>query len=363
VTRPGRRLASALTGSRGGTENLATLSREDLITACAQQGFTHIEIAPYDLIPAGIGGELTSWIDAKAVLFEHAPLIKKLCGSLYLFARRGGDRIEPTANMAEHACLFDAVSVVVPCHNESANLENLVYRLLSLYGPYIHEIILVNDNSSDDTEAVARRIAATDSRIKLINRSMPNGVGLALKDGYRAATGRYILSMDCDFVEILTEFRGLFDAVAEGYDGAIGSRFSHNSVVINYPFAKMLFNRACHLLIKLLLIRPVRDVTNNLKLYRASIFKELTIESPHFSANLETGLKPVLAGYNLKEVPVSWVNRTPGMGKSSFYLWKVGLDYARTLYRIWKSERSTAPGLSALPKSQSASARSKDLSS
>ena len=46
--------------------------------------------------------------------------------------------------------------------------------------------------------------------------------------------------MDCDFVHILPEFRDLFDAIAAGHDGAFGSRFSHSSVLINYPLMKIL---------------------------------------------------------------------------------------------------------------------------
>jgi glycosyltransferase involved in cell wall biosynthesis len=210
--------------------------------------------------------------------------------------------------------------------------------LLQCYDQYIHEIVLVNDNSVDSTAEVAARLSAEEPRVRLINRSKPNGVGLALRDGYRAASGRYILSMDCDFIEIVSDFRALFDIVAQGYDGAIGSRFSHDSILVNYPFGKLIGNRAVHAAIKLFLI-DVRDVTNNLKLYRAKILKELEIESPHFSANLETGLKPLLAGYRVKEVPISWINRTVGMGSSSFQARKVGLDYWRTLYRIWRRQR------------------------
>ena len=55
---------------------------------------------------------------------------------------------------------------------------------------------------------------------------------------------RYILTMDCDFVLLVPELRDLFDAVADGADGAIGSRFSYESVLINYPFFKILCNRA-----------------------------------------------------------------------------------------------------------------------
>jgi hypothetical protein len=87
--------------------------------------------------------------------------------------------------------------------------------------------------------------------------------------------------MDCDFVQILPEIGELFDAVTPGRDGAIGSRFSHESVMINYPFFKTLCNRVCHLLVKL------HDISKTLKLYSAEIFKCIAIEERHFAGNAE----------------------------------------------------------------------------
>jgi dolichol-phosphate mannosyltransferase len=97
----------------------------------------------------------------------------------------------------------------------------------------------VNDNSKDHTAEVASEIARQNRGVRVINRNPPNGVGRALRDGYAAATGKYIFTMDSDFVQIVPEMRDLFDAVADGYDGAIGSRFTQESIMINYPFANI----------------------------------------------------------------------------------------------------------------------------
>jgi dolichol-phosphate mannosyltransferase len=176
--------------------------------------------------------------------------------------------------------------------------------------------------------------------VKVVTRKPPNGVGRALRDGYAAASGSYILTMDCDFLQIVPELRDLFKVVAEGHDGAIGSRFSHDSVLINYPFLKILCNRGFHVLVRLFLHR-VRDISNNLKLYRAEILKTMQIDEPHFAANAETGLKPILAGYDIKEVPVSWINRTTKMGSSSFRIIKVAPNYGLALLRIlWNTWRT-----------------------
>ncbi|HYZ75288.1 MAG TPA: glycosyltransferase family 2 protein, partial [Chthoniobacterales bacterium] len=280
---------------------------------------------------------------AIAFVLEHTPFVREFCGTLYIWAKKPGDEEarRPHVSLDSHPALFASVSVVVPCHNEEMNVRPLVNALVKAYDRYILEILLVNDNSKDGTASSIRTLSAEDPRVRLIDRKPPNGVGRALRDGYAAARGSYILTMDCDFVQIIPEFRDLFAAVAAGYDGAIGSRFSHESVLINYPLPKILANRGFHLLLNFLLGFRVRDISNNLKLMRADVLKRIDIEENHFAANVETGLKPILAGYAIKEVPISWINRTPQMGTSSFKLLRVAPQYAMALFRIvWKAWRN-----------------------
>ena len=317
------------------------MRKHKLLQMASHQGFSHIDVTPYDIIHPRTPARLIPRLQALAFMLEQAPVIRELCGTLYIWGRKPGPdtRSRPTVNLARHRGLFDSTSIVVPCHNEETNIGPLVEALEGAYGDYIHEIILVNDNSRDRTGAVAAELAARNPRVKVINRRPPNGVGRALRDGYAAATGRYILTMDCDFVQLIPEIRDLFDAIAAGHAGAIGSRFSHESILINYPFVKAVCNRAFHVLVRLFLIR-VRDISNNLKLYRADILKSLDIVEPHFAANAETGLKPLLAGYDIVEVPVSWINRTTEMGTSSFRTMKVAPNYFKALLRmIWQGAR------------------------
>jgi glycosyltransferase involved in cell wall biosynthesis len=193
----------------------------------------------------------------------------------------------------------------------------------------------VNDNSTDATGDVIGRLASEDPRVKPILRTPPNGVGRALADGYRAATGEWVLSMDCDFQHLLPEVRDLFDAAAEGFDVVVGSRFSRHSVLLNYPFRKIVANRSFHLLAQLVLLRRFRDLTNNLKLMRRAVAERLRFTQPGFAVNAETGLQPLLMGCKIKEVPISWINRTPEMGMSSFHLARVGGGYCQVLLQLW----------------------------
>ena len=312
----------------------------ELMKRASHAGFTHAEIVPYDIIHPLTPRRLIRTVQSLAFILDHAPGLREFCGTLYIWLVKPGEPRRPRVNLATRPELFGSTSVVVPCHNEETNVRPLIDALLGAYDAYIHEIIVVDDNSTDRTAEVVSDAVKLDPRIRLLRRQPPNGVGRALRDGYAAATGRYILTMDCDFAMLVPELRDLFDTVANGHEGAIGSRFSYESVLINYPFFKILCNRAFHLLVRLTLLRGVRDISNNLKLYRADILKSLDIEEPHFAANMETGLKPLLAGHDIREVPMSWINRTTGMGASSFRIARVAPGYVRGLMRlIWRSWR------------------------
>ena len=168
--------------------------------------------------------------------------------------------------------------MVIPCHNEEMNIGPLVTRLRDLYGEYLHEIIPVDDNSRDSTaagdRAAGRRGPADQAGV---SARRPTASAARSPTAYRAATGEWVLSMDCDFQHLLPEMRDLFDAAAQGYDVVVGSRFSRHSVLLNYPFQKIVANRAFHLLAQILLLRRFRDLTNNLKLMRREVVSELEL--------------------------------------------------------------------------------------
>jgi SAM-dependent methyltransferase len=316
----------------------------------SELGFVRIAATSYDFLYWPIPRWLMLIARPMSLILENTPGLRQLAGIILLHAQRPPrDLPRPPVRMVEHTSLHDAVSVVVPCHNEEMNVAPLVDGLLQHYDAYIHELVLVDDNSTDRTRSVIEQLAAKEPRVRPVMRTPPNGVGRALRDGMRAATGDWVLLMDCDFLHILPELREMFDAADAGYEAILGSRFSRESVLINYPLRKILFNRAFHVLANFLLRHFIRDGTNNLKLLRHDVVQNLEIEVPWFGANAETGLKPLLMGYRVREIPISWINRTPEMGKSSFSLVKNGLGYAQVLARLtWR----TRFGCRALPRAQ-----------
>jgi SAM-dependent methyltransferase len=217
------------------------INRPALYELLSEIGFIRIYAVFNDFVFAPLTRSLIWFLRNASILLENAPLFRRMAGSILVHAQKPPRQSEQnTVSLFTHESLRSAVSIIIPCHNEAMNLGPLVERILALYGEYVHEIITVNDGSNDRTGEVMAKLAAKDHRVKPLHRLPPNGVGLAIADGLAAASGRYVLTMDCDFQHLLPEFRDMLDATAEGYDVVIGSRFSRHSVLLNYPFLKSL---------------------------------------------------------------------------------------------------------------------------
>jgi dolichol-phosphate mannosyltransferase len=331
-----RRMVSKLFFFMKQTEENQSLNRVDLFTLLSEAGYIKIKILPYDFLFPPLPKILLWPIQNLSLILENFPYVRNFSGSLLIWGQKPAEENwkRSMSSLVQHDCFKGRLSVVVPSRNEELNIPPLVENLKACYGEYIKEIIIVDDNSRDGTAKITENLALEDTRIKLIRRSMPNGVGRALRDGYAATIGDFVLTMDCDFQHLLPELTGLFDAVAKGADVAVGSRFSRESVLLNYAFTKILANRSFHILANLLLGRHFRDATNNLKLMRKEVVESLGLEANDFAANAETGLQPILLGFKVEEIPVSWINRSVDMGFSSFNLLNTGPNYFIVLFRL-----------------------------
>lgn len=320
----------------GSPDQRQLVNRSQLYELFSQLGFIKVFAVFNDFVYAPLSPKGVWLLRNLSILLENLPFIRTLAGSILIHAQKPPKNLPlPEVSLCYHNELKGKVSIVIPCHNEEMNVEPLVTSLIKIYGEYIYEIILVDDNSQDKTREVITRLAEKYDMINPVFRTPPNGVGRAIVDGYKVAKGQYVLSMDCDFQHLLPEIRDLFDAAVKGYDVVVGSRFSRHSVLLNYPFQKIIANRAFHLLARILFFGNFRDLTNNLKLMRREVIEKLELTQPGFAINAETGFLPLLMGFKVTEVPISWINRTPDMGISSFKLVKVGGGYWEVLIRLW----------------------------
>lgn len=235
------------------------------------------------------------------------------------------------------------ISFVIPAHNEKPNIANMVGLLLKNFNRLINEIIIVNDCSYDGSEKILKTLSEKHKKLKVINRKYKGGVGNAIKAGLKniSPKSNYVFLLDCDFTQNISDIKNMISAIKNN-DGLLGSRYLRKGSLKNYPFAKKIANRAFHILMNNLLEISYKDVTNNFKLYKREIIEKIYpyITSEGFSVNAETGIYPILMGYKIREVSVSWIGRNADMGSSNFKVLKAGPGYVNVLIRSLKFKMS-----------------------
>ena len=232
------------------------------------------------------------------------------------------------------------ISCVVPAYNEEENLEELIERLIPVLESHDetkdYEIILVNDNSTDNTPSIIDALANENPRIKPVHRASTPGFGNAIKEGFKHAEGDIIIPVMGDLSDEPKDIPKLVRKIEEGYDIAYGSRFIKGGSVEDYPTAKMLANRIFNNAVRFLFGIPHRDVTNAFKAYKREVLDAIgieNIEAEGFDLTVEIPLKAHILGFKSAEVPVNWHGREKGEAKLK--LSENGFVYGKRLLKLF----------------------------
>jgi dolichol-phosphate mannosyltransferase len=211
------------------------------------------------------------------------------------------------------------LSVVIPAHNEAGSIEATVNALYAeLDRQRIdYEILIINDGSTDQTEAILRGLAGEIRGLRYLNNPPPNGFGLAVRKGLDFFSGDAVAVYMADGSDDPTDLVRFFNTMqSKGTDCVFGTRFSRESRVIGYPHFKLVLNRAANAFIRFLFGLRYNDVTNAFKLYRREVIQGLQpLLSPHFKLTVELPLKAIVRGFSYSVVPNTWTNRKEGQSK------------------------------------------------
>jgi dolichol-phosphate mannosyltransferase len=227
-------------------------------------------------------------------------------------------------------------SVVIPAFNEAENLPATVSGITQALAAagLDHEIVVVNDGSSDDTEAAAARLAAADGRVRLVHNAGPHGFGLTVRSGLAASTGDAVAVMMADGSDSPADLVAYCRKILEGYDCVFGSRFIRDGRVTDYPLHKLLLNRLANWFIRVLFHLPYNDITNAFKCYRRTVLGGIgPLISNHFNLTVEMPLKAIVRGYSYTVIPISWTNRRHGM--SNLKIQEMGSRYLFIVLYVW----------------------------
>ncbi len=228
----------------------------------------------------------------------------------------------------EAAGIKNMLSVVIPAHNEERYIADTVKDLLSTLraAGINHEILVVNDNSSDDTERVLIALCHEYPEVRYVSSTPPNRFGYAVRCGLAAFRGDAVAIVMADGSDDPADLVRFYQKLQEGYDCVFGSRFIRGASVSDYPLHKLVLNRLGNSLIRGLFLLRYNDVTNAFKLYRRSAIAGIQpLLSSHFNLTVEMPLKSIVRGYKYAVMPNAWSNRKEGISK--FRIREMGSRY------------------------------------
>ncbi len=216
------------------------------------------------------------------------------------------------------------VWVVLPTYNEALNVSPMIEALLERFTRHGWDghVLVVDDSSPDGTARLAREISARDERVVVLERERKEGIGPAYRAGFRRALDRgagLIVEMDCDFSHHPDALAGLVAAAADA-DLVLGSRYVDGGGVERWGAVRRAISRGGCWYARRVLGVPVRDLTGGFKCFRREVLETIPLDdvrSAGYGFQIELTYRAMLAGYRVREIPITFTERARGESKMS----------------------------------------------
>ncbi|MCW2970083.1 MAG: polyprenol monophosphomannose synthase [Solirubrobacterales bacterium] len=222
--------------------------------------------------------------------------------------------------------------LILPTYNEAENVQAIVAasgEVLARVAPDGYRVLIVDDGSPDGTGALADRMADAHTWVEVLHRAEKSGIGPAYLAGFRHALDRgagYVMEMDSDFSHDPADLARLLEAVRDGADLALGSRYVPGGGVSDWGVLRRFISEGGSTYARLVLGLGVRDLTGGFKCFRREVLESIhfdSVRSRGYAFQVELTYRTVQAGFAVVEVPIVFRDRQHGTSKMS---WRIAAE-------------------------------------
>ena len=226
------------------------------------------------------------------------------------------------------------LSLVMPAYNEQETILASVERVLKQ--PFVAELVIVNDASSDQTLELIQTL--TDDRVRVFSHPINQGKGAALRTGIAAATAEYVGIQDADLEYDPADLARLLKPLLEGKaDVVFGSRFLSGDAHRVLYFWHSVGNRLLTLASNMTSNLNLTDMETCYKVFRRTLIQSIPIEENRFGFEPEITVKVARSGARVYEVGISYDGRSYQEGKKID--WKDGISALRCIAKYALTKR------------------------
>jgi len=230
------------------------------------------------------------------------------------------------------------VGVILPTYCEATNIGQLIHEIEDLKQKI--SILVIDDSSPDGTANIVRSLQREHNNILLLVRPKKYGLGTAITDGFKVLLSlknppKYIVTMDADYSHNPKDVPRVVSAAKEGKGLAIGSRYCKGGDVINWSAFRWILSRIANSISSVLIGAGIKDYTSGLRCYSTNLVKQMVNElhSQTYEIQIETIRQARKKRFDVREVPIAFVNRKKGKSKLTTneireflsYILKIGL--------------------------------------
>jgi len=212
------------------------------------------------------------------------------------------------------------VAILLPTYCEAENIENLIKKLQQL--KLNLTITVIDDSSPDGTANIVKKLQKKYGNILLHVRPSKLGLGTAITDGFRLLLSqknkpKYIITMDADYSHNPDDIPKLLHTAEHGSDLIIGSRYCKGGKTIGWHQIRLIISRLANVLASATIGMWLRDCTSGLRCYSREYVKTVlcSLHSQTYEIQIETIKQARLQGFEVKEIPITFMNRKRGKSK------------------------------------------------
>ena len=216
--------------------------------------------------------------------------------------------------------VYSEVGVILPTYCEAGNIGKLIVEIENL--PLNASILVMDDSSPDETAEIVKKLQRKYRNILLCVRPEKSGLGTAITDGFKIFLSlknspRFIVTMDADYSHNPKAILQLLTRMQCGCGIAIGSRYCRGGGTVGWPFTRKIISRTANAVAKSVVGFKLDDCTNGFRCYSSSFLREAigSLHSETYEIQIETIKQALSRGFDIKEVPITFVNRKRGKSK------------------------------------------------